>query len=188
VLLASLAGWYIYLFFWPQHDTRLAIPYSEVLVTTQSDLVKSVSIQGQSLDGEFKQELRWTGEKVLAPDEPVPADVKAEDVKPITKFESTIPLNSQEQLLPLLQEHDVTVTAKRESQSILPTLLISVLPLLLFVGLIVLMGRNMTRGQQNVFGFGRSRAKVYDAERPHVPARTKPSASWPRSSTSSRTR
>ena len=42
------------------------------------------------------------------------------------------------------------------------------MPFLLIVGLIVFMGRQMSRGQQNVFGFGRSRARQHDPERPQV--------------------
>jgi len=45
---------------------------------------------------------------------------------------------------------------------------VTLLPFLLIVGLIAFMGRQMTRGQQNVFGFGRSRAKQHDPERPQV--------------------
>jgi cell division protease FtsH len=62
----------------------------------------------------------------------------------------------------------VTISAEASGGSILPGLLATALPLLLFVGLIFFLGRNMSRGQQNVFGFGRSKARVYDAERPHV--------------------
>ncbi|RIK45952.1 MAG: cell division protein FtsH [Chloroflexi bacterium] len=168
LLLVGLAGWYIYLFFWPQEQTDIEISYSAFIGAIRSDLVKDVTITGQSVDGNFVEELRWTGSQLLLPGEQVPSGVTAEDIQTGTAFKTTIPIDSTEGLLVLLDEHGVEIVAKRESQSILPTLLISVLPLLLFVGLIILMGRNVTRGQQNVFGFGRSRAKVYDAERPHV--------------------
>ena len=168
VLLASIAAWYVYFFFWPQQDTRVTVPYSSVIAASQQGLVKSVTIEGQSMDGEFTQELRWTGQELLTPDQQVPPGVKAEDVKKDTQFDSTIPENSQEQLLPILTANHVQIDVKKQSQSILPSLLFSVLPFALFIGLIVLMGRNMSRGQQNVFGFGRSKAKVYDPERPRI--------------------
>jgi cell division protease FtsH len=168
VLLASIAAWYVYFFFWPQQDSRVTVPYSSIVSATQQGLVKSVTIEGQSMDGEFTQELRWTGEQLLTPDQQVPPGVKAEDVKKDTQFETTIPERSQEQLLPVLTDHNVQIDVKKQSQSILPSLLFSVLPFALFIGLIVLMGRNMSRGQQNVFGFGRSKAKVYDPERPRI--------------------
>jgi cell division protease FtsH len=168
VLLVCVAGWYIYLFFWPQSQSQINLPYSAVLSAVQSDQVKSVKIEGQSLNGEFKQELRWTGDTLLKPEDQVPAGVKAESIKKDTKFATTIPENSQDQLLPVLTAHNVTIDVSKQSQSLLPSILISFLPLLLILGMFILIGRNMTRGQQNVFGFGRSRAKMYDAERPHI--------------------
>jgi cell division protease FtsH len=167
-LLAALAGWYIYVFLWPEDDSKIELPYSTVLSAVQAGQVKAVEITGQSVDGEFTEELRWTGDVLLAPGDPLPEGVDEDDVTTNDTFETTIPENSQEQFLPILEANGVTVKASEERQSILPSLLISVLPLALFLGLIVLIGRNMTRGQQNVFGFGRSRAKMYDPERPHV--------------------
>src|SRR5581483_5485948 len=47
-------------------------------------------------------------------------------------------------------------------------LAINFLPMLLFVGLLFIMGRQAQRGQQSLFGFGSSRARVYSSERPAV--------------------
>jgi len=168
VLLVGLAAWYGYLFFWPQSHDDIHITYSALVQAVQNDQVKSVTITGQTIDGEFTEELRWTGDVLLGPNDQVPAGVKAEDIRKNTKFDTTIPADVNQLLIPTLEQHSVEVVAKKESESLLPTLLVSVLPLAIFIGLIVFMGRNVTRGQQNVFGFGRSRAKMYDAERPHV--------------------
>jgi cell division protease FtsH len=62
----------------------------------------------------------------------------------------------------------VVIEGDTDSGSIWTSVLISFLPFLLFLGLIIFMGRQMTRGQQNVFGFGRSRARQNDPERPQV--------------------
>ncbi|HEX5165505.1 MAG TPA: ATP-dependent zinc metalloprotease FtsH [Thermomicrobiales bacterium] len=167
-LLALLAGWYIYMFLWPEDDHRLHINYSSLVTAVESGNVSAVEITGQKVDGDFTQELRWTGTELLLPGQDVPDDVNSDDIETGEKFRVTIPENSQEQLIPILEANDVTIDASEQSQSILPSLLITVLPLMLFLGLIVFMGRNMSRGQQNVFGFGRSRAKMYDPERPHV--------------------
>jgi len=167
-LLALLAGWYIYMFLWPEDDPRIGINYSALIAAVEAGNVSLVEITGQNVDGEFTEELRWTGTELLEPGEDIPAAVDPDDVETGTEFKTTIPENSQEQLVPLLEEAGVRIEASEERQSILPTLLISVLPLMLFLGLIIFMGRNMSRGQQNVFGFGRSKAKMYDPERPHV--------------------
>lgn len=168
MLLAALSAVYIYMFLWPQDETRTVIPYSVLLDATESGLVSMVEIEGQTVRGEFDEELRWTGSVLLEPGEQVPPGVTAEDIVTNQMFRSTIPPEAQDQFLPILREQGVTIQAQRESQSILPTLLISFLPILLIIGVIVLMTRNMSRGQQNVFGFGRSKAKMYDPERPHV--------------------
>lgn len=168
MLLAALSAVYVYMFLWPQAETRTQIPYSVLLDATESGLVRSVEIEGQTVRGEFVEELRWTGTVLLEPGEQIPPGVTAEDVQTNELFRSTAPPDALDQFLPLLRDQGVTIAAQRESQSILPTLLISFLPLLLIIGLIVLMTRNMSRGQQNVFGFGRSKAKMYDPERPHV--------------------
>jgi cell division protease FtsH len=167
-LLAVLAGWYIYMFLWPEDETRITIDYTALITAVESSQVESVEITGQTVDGTFTEELSWTGSELLDPGEAVPAGVDEDDIETGEQFTLTIPENSQEELLPLLREQGVRIGASKESQSILPTLLISILPLMLFLGLILFMARNMSRGQQNVFGFGRSRAKMYDPERPHV--------------------
>ena len=168
LILAALSVGYIYMFLWPQESSRIDLPYSALLDATENGLVQSVEIEGQDVTGEFREELRWTGTELLEQGDAVPSDVNEADIVTDTEFSTTVPPNSSEQLLPTLRENNVTVGAQEEQQSILPSLLISVLPLALILGLIVLMGRNMSRGQQNVFGFGRSRAKLYDPERPHV--------------------
>jgi cell division protease FtsH len=167
-VLAVLTLWYAYTLFWPSAVSRIDLPYSVLVGAVTNDQVTSVNIQGQSVEGEFNQELRWTGEVLLLPDEPVPPDVDPDDIIESDEFDSTIPATPENEFVPLLLEHNVKINVDQPSSSLLPELLISFLPLLLFLGLIIFLGRNMMRGQQNVFGFGRSRAKVYDAERPQI--------------------
>jgi cell division protease FtsH len=168
LVLAAVSASYIYMFLWPDDTTRMQIPYSTLEDAVQSGLVRSVEIEGQRVNGEFTEELRWTGTELLPPGAQVPTGVQAEQVVEDVQFSTTIPENAQERLLPMLREHNVVISASEQRQSILPTLLISFLPVLLIIGIIILLSRNMSRGQQNVFGFGRSRAKMYDPERPHV--------------------
>jgi cell division protease FtsH len=168
VVLVALALWYAYTIFWPSAPNRIDLPYSVMVEAVTADQVSSVDIEGQSVSGEFKEELRWTGEELLQPGQDIPPDVNADDIVESNEFNSTIPAAGDDTFVPLLLEHGVTVNVGTAGGSLLPELLISFLPLLLFLGLIIFLGRNMMRGQQNVFGFGRSRAKVYDAERPQI--------------------
>jgi len=169
LVLATLSAGYIYVFLWPEEDSRMNVTYSQLIGAVEDGRVKTVDIEGQTVTGEFNDTLKWTGTELLDADEPVPAVVDEDDVVTDDQFDATIPAgDAQRDFLALVEENGVAFDVTEERQSILPSLLISVLPLALFLGLIVLMGRNMSRGQQNVFGFGRSKAKMYDPERPHV--------------------
>jgi cell division protease FtsH len=65
-----------------------------------------------------------------------------------------------------LTDAHVQITAVQSSTSWLETLLPSLIWLLLIVGLFVWTGRQAQRSLAGIGGFGRSRAKVIDAERP----------------------
>ena len=76
-----------------------------------------------------------------------------------------MPPNGDPALLPLLEAHGVTITAQDTGGgSFLFDLLISVGPVLLLIGVLVYMGRRMQRSQQGIFGFGSSKARVFDVE------------------------
>jgi len=71
-----------------------------------------------------------------------------------------------QQLAPTLKEHDVTITGVGASSSVLTTIL-SFLPLLLFIGVFLWLGRSTRRQLAGgIMGFAGSRAKVYDEDRP----------------------
>jgi cell division protease FtsH len=84
-----------------------------------------------------------------------------------TSFTSAVPTAlGDAELAKLLDEHNVQVTGVAQQTSI-GSVLLSLLPLLLFVGFFIYLGRS-TRRQlaSGIGGIGRSRAKVFDAERP----------------------
>jgi cell division protease FtsH len=134
----------------------------------QAGNVKDVTIRGQGVSGTFNTEMTLAKSKLYGPNDQVPSDVAKSDISKGTTFQSTIPENTQAEFSSLLQQKNVTVTVQQNQGSLLPSLLISGLPILLFLGLMIYLGRNMSRGQQNVFSFGRSRARMYDPERPKV--------------------
>src|SRR5437773_6726222 len=83
------------------------------------------------------------------------------------RFPSGVPTAlGDNELAKLLDEKDVQVT-QVEPQTSIGSVLVSLLPLLLFVAFFVYLGRS-TRRQiaSGIGGIGRSRAKVFDAERP----------------------
>ena len=62
----------------------------------------------------------------------------------------------------------MSVTVHEEGQSLISSLLINGLPLLLFGALIFFMYRQGRGAQNQIFGFGRSRARLHSADRPTV--------------------
>ena len=86
-----------------------------------------------------------------------------------TSFTTIVPPNGDPGLLPLLEAHGVTIMAQDTSSgSIVLELLGTFGPVLLLVGLLVYLGRQAQRSQQGIFGFGSSKARVYDAEKPTI--------------------
>jgi cell division protease FtsH len=169
VLLVALAGWYVYQWFSPGTEPdRQSVPYSVAITEIQASNVTTATVTDSSIEIDLKSPIRWDddNEQVIANDAE-----NADQFSQESKLKATIPppVRSENQaLIAMLQEHGATIKGKTDNGSLLTGILFSALPFLLFLGLIVFMGRQMTRGQQNVFGFGRSRARQHDPERPQV--------------------
>ncbi|HEY1636615.1 MAG TPA: ATP-dependent zinc metalloprotease FtsH [Acidimicrobiales bacterium] len=81
-------------------------------------------------------------------------------------YKSQIPLALQDnQLTPLLQQHQVAITGTGPHTSAFTTIL-SFLPLVFFLGLFLLIGRGARRQVSGITGIGASRAKLYDVDKP----------------------
>jgi cell division protease FtsH len=169
VLLIAIVGWYFYQFLTPSGDTgRTTVLYSAVLSQVEDKNVASATITDSKIEADLKQPIRWDSDA----NKVVPASAPgASDIKPTDKVEATIPppaRSGNQELIDRLTSNGVAVKGESSNGSLWTSVLFSALPFLLFLGLIVFMGRQMTRGQQNVFGFGRSRARQHDPERPQV--------------------
>jgi cell division protease FtsH len=88
-----------------------------------------------------------------------------------TRFESSYPTNLEDpEFTRLLDEHNVQVKAVGPQTS-LASVFLSLLPLLLFIGIFIYLGRATRRqiaGMGGLGGIGRSRTKVFDMERPET--------------------
>ena len=86
-----------------------------------------------------------------------------------TRFESSYPTNLQDpEFTKLLNDHNVQVKAVG-ARTTLGSILLSLLPLLLFIAFFVYLGRSTRRqlaGMGGLGGIGRARSRVFDAERP----------------------
>ena len=167
VLLIGIAGWYVYNYFIPRDDGSVtSIAYSAFTQQVDASNVQEVSISESSIKGTLKQAIYYDSETNT-----VVTTNGGSNTSSVTDFKTTVPppLRTDNQaLITDLETHNVVVKGASESGSLWASVLFSLLPFLLFLGLIIFMGRQMTRGQQNVFGFGRSRARQNDPERPQV--------------------
>ena len=84
-----------------------------------------------------------------------------------SEFTSQLPTAlDRSQITQQLNTHSVQITATQAGGGLLATLLPSLIWLILIVGLFVWTGRAAQRQLSGIGGFGRSRAKVIEAERP----------------------
>ncbi len=166
-LIIALVGWYIWQFFGPEDDPNVVdVPYTTVTEQLEADNISQATLGETSIEAELSSAINWdTEEERLAPN--APAD--AENIRETERIEATLPQGVEiVDLLPALESAGVVIEGETSGGSIWTSLLLSFLPFLLILGLILFMGRQMSRGQQNVFGFGRSKARQNDPERPQV--------------------
>jgi cell division protease FtsH len=173
LLLVIIAVWYAYQFMSPSDDdNRVTVPYSVAKNQIAAGNVETATLGTNNIEVNLKDSIRWNGEANDGQGEVVPNDAaNASDFQSTDKLKAKVPPNLRQEnpeLTALLEQNQVTYRGKDENGSVLTTVLINFLPIIFIIALIVFMSRQMTRGQQNVFGFGRSRARLNDPERPQV--------------------
>ena len=131
----------------------IELPYSQMLVQVESGNVVSVTIQDHDMTGTLSQLM--TGQ--------------ASDGTTIksTHFDTYLAFNDDSFLQQELYHNAVVVITKApDTGNIWLTLLINVVPIALVVIIILLLMRRASQNQQNIFSFGRSRAKLILEDRP----------------------
>ena len=165
VVAASLLAWNVLTFFAARAPTTITLSYSAFLDQVQTGNVASLTIDGQSANGQLKKTISVPGAT------PVPVTTPGQATVPpvVSKFSTVLPTGDHADLLARLATDKVDVTVVDVSNgSWLLTLLSSVLPIVLLIGVMVYLGRQMQRGQQGALGFGRSKARLYQTEGPTV--------------------
>jgi cell division protease FtsH len=171
--MALLLAWNLYTFLVPKTAPAASLSYSAFLEQVRSDNVASVNLAGQDAEGVFKSPFTQPAEPVgnasgaaTTGSQPAAASGAPET---FTRFTSVMPVQGDDRLLPLLDQHGVIVTAKDTTGgSLLLDLATSLLPVALLVGMLFFMGRQSQRGAQSMFGFGGSKARLYNLEKPGV--------------------
>jgi len=118
-----------------------SVPFSEFVDMVEEGKIKSVEVKGNEIIAETEKN---------------------------KKIETFIP-EGYSKLYDILEENDVKVNViPEEKSSWLTTLLISWLPILLFIGLWIFLMRQVSGGANRAFSFAKSKAKVYLEEKPNV--------------------
>jgi cell division protease FtsH len=191
VILAALMVWNVLLFL-PASQPEVSIPYSTFLAQVRADNVTKVHISGTEISGTFAQPFLWpqptlAASTAAASPQPTEAATAVASPQPsasattaetpsetsqaqtygefITNFPDAI---GDRNLLPLLEAHQVEVDVSPAPSPWLGILLSNGLPLLLLVLVMVWIGRQAAQNQSGIFGFGRSKAREYVADRPEV--------------------
>jgi len=155
LVVAVFLGWYLFQFFTqgPSNPPNMGeVPYSFFYQQVQQNNVKDVIFQNQDATGDFKQ-------AVTVPD--------SNNNQPFTRFHFTQLPNGDPTLVNLLQNHGVQYQAKTSGDNnFFLNLLINLVPWLLVFGAVFFIARRATQSQQNIFSFGKSRARLVLEDRP----------------------
>jgi cell division protease FtsH len=154
-----LLGWYLFQYFFTQNSNSnnpnmVEIPYSTFYQQVQAGNVKDVTFQAQDATGDFYKSVTVT-------------DPNTNISKTGTSFHFTQLPNGDPNLTKLLNDNHVTYTAKPPADNnTLVNVLINFLPWILVFAVFFFIARRATQGQQNIFSFGKSKAKVILEDRP----------------------
>ena len=172
-ILVGLLVWNAYLIFAPTSAPSVDVPYSTFLAQAKADNVAQVTFMDQTVNGTFRTAVQYPppAPATSPPSSPSASPGPAATPASYVNFTSTLPPIDDPVLLPLLEKNGVEINATVSGGGVLSVLLniaLSVLPLVLLIGFLAYQGRRMQQSQAGIFGFGGSRARVYDAERPKV--------------------
>src|SRR5579885_393635 len=158
ILVVVLVGWYLFQYFTQSNSSStsgpnvLEVPYSTFYQQLQQGNVDSAIFQGQDVTGSFKNAITIT-------------DVNGSP-KTGTQYHFLQMPNGDPTLTALLIKNNVKFQAKPASDNSLLLSILSLVPWVILFGVFFLIARRATQSQQNIFSFGKSRAKLVLEDRP----------------------
>src|SRR5258708_828792 len=163
VLLLFFVSWFLLRvpsIFSAAANAPIDVPYSVLYDQTDSDNVSRIVMEGSQVSGEFKAAVTY----------PALGSQEAKATLPATskEFTTTLPPFADNDLIPLLRKHGVTIVNSDPAPSTLLVLLLNYGPLLLIAGLLFWSFSRSRQQQGTIFGFGQSKARRYNEERPKV--------------------
>ncbi|MEO0074574.1 MAG: ATP-dependent zinc metalloprotease FtsH [candidate division WOR-3 bacterium] len=143
-----LVVWTAWNFVMRRSAGKANIEYSQFIKELEDDNIKSVTISEKEISGSLRKESTLPGEK-----------------KSYKHFKTYIPFEDAD-LIKTLLARNVVVVAKPSSPW--TSLLLSIIPWLVFIGIWVFFIRRMSAGSDRAFTFGKSRARLLTTDRPKI--------------------
>jgi len=156
-----LVVWFLFQYFAGSNNSSSAtsgpnvieIPYSTFYQEVQAGNVATATFQGQDVTGTFKHQ--------------IPVTDANGNQKTGTQYHFTQLPNGDPTLTALLVHYNVQVSAQPSGDNnLLLNILINFLPWLLILGIFFMVFRRASQSQQNIFSFGKSKAKLILEDRP----------------------
>ena len=164
----GLLVWNILIYLPKSSTSTVNLSYSEFLTLVNAGNVSSVQISGSTITGQFLSPVPET----LLTLTPGPTQTAGPTpAAPVTYagFTTTFPdTEGDTTFMSTLISHNVVINVTPPPSPIVSFLLSSILPLLLFVGVIFLILRRSSVGQSGIMNIGRSKAREYALDQPKV--------------------
>jgi len=167
LLILLAINWLLVPLLFPEPQDRITVPYTFFKQQVTADNVSEITSRGEDIQGTFKDAVTDPNAPAATPTAPA-ATPTAQPQAPqkYTKFATIKPAFDDPELLPLLEQHNVVITASplEQPRSTILTVLLSFGPTLLLIGGFLWLSSRATRAASGgVFGIGRSRARRYEA-------------------------
>ncbi len=162
LIVVVLVVWYFFQYFTGNNSSSnnpntIDVSISQFYEQLKANNVKTMTVQGQDVTGRFST--------AVTSDSPSSTNNGAPKTGVDYHF-VTFPAGNPD-LIQLALQHNVQIQAKPASDNnLLLNILINFLPWLLVAGVFILIFRRASQSQQNIFSFGKSRAKLVLEDRP----------------------
>ncbi len=173
VAVLAMVAWYAYSLL-PKSQPQVSLPYSTVLDQIRAGNVTQVDINGQTVNGVFKNPVTWppatpvAGTATPGGSTASPSDQSAAPAQ-YSEFTTNFPdVIGDPNFIPLLEANNVAINVEPSGTPWFTLLLSYGLPIIIFVVVMVLLSRNASKSQAGIFNFGRSKARQMTGERPDV--------------------
>ncbi len=159
IVVVLLLGYWVFTYFTASNNNAnsgpnvVEVPYSTYYQQVQAGNVKNAVFQGQDVTGSFNSAVTAT-------------DASGNPKTGLQYHFTQLP-NGDQALTRLLVANHVNVTSKPAADnSLIQNILFGFLPWILVFGVFILIARRATQSQQNIFSFGKSKAKVILEDKP----------------------